>query len=63
MPSITSFAYGLVAGFGLYTITYAAGLQSISDWGSNPSKIAQLQVYVPAKLAAKPPILLSVSFP
>jgi acetylxylan esterase len=62
MPSIPNFIYGLMTGFGLYATASTAGLQSISDWGPNPSKIAQLQVYIPDKLAAKPAILLGVSF-
>ena len=60
MPSLTNIVYGLLAGFGLYTTANAAVLQRISDWGPNPSKIAQLHIYVPDKTAASPPILLGV---
>jgi len=60
MPSLTNIVYGLLACFGLYTTANAAVLQRISDWGPNPSKIAQLHVYVPDKVAATPPILLGV---
>jgi len=63
MLSFTSLIYGLVMAIGLYTTACAAGLQSISDWGPNPSKIAQLQVYIPAQLASKPAVLLGVSAP
>jgi hypothetical protein len=63
MSFLTHITYGLVAGFGLYTTANAAVLQRISDWGPNPSKIAQLHVYVPDRVAAKPPIILGVTLP
>jgi len=56
----TRMAYWFAVGFGLYATANAAVLQRISDWGPNPSKIAQLHVYVPDKVAAKPSILLGV---
>lgn len=60
MPFFTRITYGLVTSLGLCATANAAVLQRISDWGPNPSKIAQLQVYVPDRVAAKPPILLGV---
>jgi len=61
MQLLTRIAYGFVAGFGLCAVAHAAVLQRISDWGPNPSKIAQLHVYIPDRVAAKPPILLGVT--
>lgn len=61
MPFLTRMVYGFTTAFGLYAAANAAVLQRISDWGPNPSKIAQLHVYVPDRVAAKPPILLGVT--
>lgn len=43
------------------TTVAAAGLQQVSNFGTNPTG-TQMYVYVPAKVAAKPAILLGVSF-
>lgn len=42
---------------------YGASLQTVKDWGDNPSGISQMQIYVPDKLAAKPAIILGVRSP
>ncbi|KAI0097439.1 Alpha/Beta hydrolase protein [Nemania sp. FL0031] len=60
MSQLTILVYSLMATLKLCSTVNAAGLQSILDWGPNPSKIAQLQVYVPSQLAAKPAILLGL---
>jgi hypothetical protein len=47
----------------LATTCHSASLQTVKDWGDNPSGISQMQIYVPDKLATKPAIILGVSFP
>jgi acetylxylan esterase len=42
------------------TTVVAAGLQQVTNFGTNPTG-TQMYVYVPAKVAAKPAILLGVS--
>ena len=50
---------GLVA---TATLGMGASLQQVSNWGANPTKI-QMFIYVPDKLAAKPPVVVAVSPP
>jgi hypothetical protein len=38
----------------------AASLQPVTSWGDNPTKLS-MSIYVPDKLAAKPPIIIVVS--
>ncbi len=50
----------LVATFtGLPVVRAQSSLTHVSDWGENPSKL-ELEVYVPAKLAPKPAVILAV---
>jgi acetylxylan esterase len=42
------------------TLALGASLQSVSNFGKNPSSI-QMYIYVPDKVAAKPPIIVAVS--
>lgn len=37
----------------------AASLKAVSNFGSNPTNI-QMNIYVPDKLAASPPVILAV---
>jgi hypothetical protein len=45
----------------LISLAGAASLQPVKDFGPNPSKIS-MNIYVPDKLGAKPPIVVAVSF-
>lgn len=40
----------------------SASLQRVNDFGNNPTKI-YMYIYVPDKLAAKPPIIVAVCPP
>ncbi|KAK6527582.1 hypothetical protein TWF694_004566 [Orbilia ellipsospora] len=53
-----SYLWGLLLSTAI--LVYGASLQSVSGWGSNPSGI-QMSIYVPDKLASKPPILIAAS--
>ena len=44
------------------SLSLAASLQQVSSFGENPTKI-QMYIYVPAKLAEKPPVVVAVRFP
>lgn len=39
---------------------FCASLQQVSDFGSNPTSI-DMYIYVPDKVATKPPIIVGVS--
>jgi hypothetical protein len=41
-------------------LALSASLQRVADFGANPSRI-NMYIYVPDKLAAKPPIIVAVS--
>jgi hypothetical protein len=45
--------------FSLLLSTVDAGLQQISNWGTNPGGLT-LHAYVPNNLAAKPAVILAV---
>ncbi|KAK1834554.1 Alpha/Beta hydrolase protein [Podospora conica] len=47
---------GLVA---TATVGMGASLQQVNNWGANPTKI-QMFIYVPDKLAAKPPVVVAL---
>jgi acetylxylan esterase len=61
MPSFPGLFKGLVATLTFLSTGYGASLQTVKDWGDNPSGISQMQIYVPDKIAAKPAIILGVS--
>src|SRR6187402_2423862 len=62
MPSFSSLFNSLVIALAFASTGYGASLQTVTNWGENPSGIAQMQIYVPDKLAAKPAIILGVRF-
>lgn len=43
-------------------LSFCATLQSVANFGTNPTKI-QMYIYVPDKLATKPAIIVAVSEP
>ncbi|CAK7198487.1 hypothetical protein SEUCBS139899_001148 [Sporothrix eucalyptigena] len=43
------------------TLTQAASLQPVANFGDNPTKL-QMNIYVPDKLAAKPPVIIVDTF-
>jgi hypothetical protein len=52
--------FSLLVSLFLVSTGYGASLQTVKDWGENPSGIAQMQIYVSDTLASKPAIILGV---
>lgn len=44
------------------TTCLAASLQQVSNFGNNPTRI-QMHIYVPDRVATKPPIIVAVRSP
>ncbi|KAK4222919.1 family 1 putative carbohydrate esterase [Podospora fimiseda] len=53
---LTTSLFGLVA---TATTALGASLQQVQNWGTNPTRI-NMHIYVPDKLAAKPPIVVAL---
>jgi len=51
---------GVVGLLAAAPLAFAASLQRVSDFGSNPNRI-NMYIYVPDKLAASPAIIVAVS--
>ncbi|RDL29998.1 uncharacterized protein BP5553_10625 [Venustampulla echinocandica] len=60
MPSLFTLVRALIGITALSSRPSAASLQTVTNWGENPSDISTMQIYVPDKLAANPPIILGL---
>lgn len=49
----------IVSGLAAFSTTANAALTRVNDFGANPSNL-QMNIYVPAKLATKPAIIVAV---
>jgi hypothetical protein len=59
MPSV-SFLIKALAGVLAFPALVSAAARQVTSWEENPTKLGSVLVYEPAKIAAKPAIVLGV---